>query len=358
MHCLIALDARMGQGFVDALRRAWDRGDAVFPVDTRRPGPALKRILSRAGVGQPVADGDALVVATAGTTGEPKYAVLTHAGLGAAAVATSEVLDVDPTFDRWLACLPLTHIAGLSVIIRAVLTDTPVTVHPRFDADAVMSAAKAGATLTSLLPLSYRQIDPIVFRRVLLGGAAAPDLPDHVVRTYDLTETGGSVTYDGRPRRDTVVRTVEGEIWVKGPSLLRIYRDGTDPKSRSGWFATGDRGHFDSATEQLTVLGRAGEMITTDGHSVWPEPLEAALAEHPDVADVAIIGSPDRERGQRVVAIVVPRNPATPPTLCSLRRWVKQQMPRSAAPRELRLAEALPRCPLGKLERRGLRHAP
>src|SRR5690606_25817676 len=101
-----------------------------------------------------------LVVATSGTTGEPKGAVLTHAAVVASAEATSARLGVDPAHHRWLACLPLAHVGGLSVVTRAIVTGTPVEVHDGFDAAAVADAARRGATHVSLVATALSRIDP------------------------------------------------------------------------------------------------------------------------------------------------------------------------------------------------------
>ena len=115
----------------------------------------------RRALDDPVEAGDALVVATSGTDGEPKLAVLTHDAVLASARATSDRLGVDPDADRWLACLPLAHVGGLSVVTRAIVTGTPCTVHERFDVDGVQAAARAGCTLTSLVPTTLATDRPV-----------------------------------------------------------------------------------------------------------------------------------------------------------------------------------------------------
>src|SRR5690606_21044640 len=117
---LVVLDAHGTDDFVTRLRRAWDDGDAVLPPDPRLPGPAREAVLTAARVDEPVEAGDALVMVTSGTTGEPKGVVLTHDAVAASARATSAALDVDPAQDRWLAALPLSHVGGLSVVTRAL----------------------------------------------------------------------------------------------------------------------------------------------------------------------------------------------------------------------------------------------
>jgi o-succinylbenzoate---CoA ligase len=352
---LVPIDLPGGPGFVDALRRAWDNGDAVLPVDPRLPRPAVESLLDVMRLDQTVDDGDALVVATSGTTGEPKGVVLTHDAVRASAVATSDRLQVDPLHDRWLACLPLAHVGGLAVVTRALVTNTPLVVHSGFDATAVQRAADDGVTLVSLVATALHRIDAARFRVIVLGGAAPPaELPSNGVTTYGMTETGSGVVYDGVPLDgvDVSVDSASGEIAVRGPMLLRCYRDGTDPKDASGWFRTGDVGSLDGG--RLHVFGRVDDMIVTGGENVWPDAVEALLTSLPSVREVAVVGRDDDEWGQRVVAIVVPSDPTSPPTLDALRSTVKERLGSWAAPRGLELAESLPRTALGKIRRTDL----
>lgn len=363
---LLAVVAEGGPAFVDTLRRAWDGGDAVFPLDPRLPQPAAEALLDALAPsavvdaggethararGRPVAAGDVLVVATSGTTGEARGVVLTHDAVHAAALATSAALAVDPSRDRWLACLPLAHVGGLSVVTRALATGTPLRLLPRPDPAAVEAEGRAGATLVSLVATTLAHIDASLFRRVLVGGAAAPaDRPPNSVATYGMTETGGGIVYGARPLPGVAVREVDGELHVQGPMLLRAYRDGHDPKDDHGWLATGDAGSV-AGDGAVTVVGRLAEVIITGGEKVWPAPVEAVLSGHPLVAEVAVTGRPDPTWGQRVVALVVPVDPASPPTLDELRGWTKERLAAYAAPRELLLVEQLPRTALGKLRR-------
>jgi O-succinylbenzoic acid--CoA ligase len=356
---LIALPARGTGEFVARLRRAWDDGDAVLPVDPRLPPPARERVLAAARVDEPIEDGDALVVATSGTTGDPKAAVLTNAAVDASARATSRRLGVDPAADRWLACLPLAHVGGLSVVTRALVTGTPLTIHDGFDAAAVAAAARAGCTLVSLVPTALRRVDAGLFRTVVLGGSAMPpDLPPNAVATYGMTETGSGVVYDGRPLDGVEVRVVDGEVLLRGPMLLRAYRDGTDPRTPDGWYPTGDAGEWDAGAGRLRVLGRVGDLIISGGENVWPAAVERVLVGVPGVAEVAVVGAPDPEWGRRVVALVVPADPGDPPALDALRDAVRRVLPAYAAPRELRLVASLPRTALGKVARSRLAEPP
>jgi O-succinylbenzoic acid--CoA ligase len=350
---LIPLDA-VGAGFVDALLRAWDRGDAVLALDPRLPVPAREAVLAAASLPEPIEPEDALAVATSGTTGEPKVVVLTHDAVAASARATSAALDVDPAVDRWLACLPLSHVGGLSVVTRAILTGTPLTVHERFEAAAVEQAADDGCTLTSLVPTTLARIDASRFRRILLGGQAPPSgRPAHVVATYGLTETGSGVVYDGVPLDGVEVRIADdGEVHLRGPMLLRAYRDGRDPKDAGGWLPTGDLGEL--VDGRLWVHGRRGDLIITGGENVWPTAVERALSTHPRVREVAVVGRPDAEWGRQVVAVVVPADPDDPPDLASLREHVKETLPAYAAPRALEIVGSLPRTSSGKVRRTDL----
>ena len=229
---LVALDLPAGPGFVDALRSAWDAGDAVLPLDPRLPRPVIDRLIdvlqparvvssegTRAlpGGGKPTEEGDALVVATSGTTGEPKGVVLTHHAVTASALATSGRLEVDPGSDRWLACLPLAHIGGLTVVTRALDTGTPFRIHERFDAQRVEQEAMSGATMVSLVATALGRTDTSRYRVVLLGGAAPPRaLPDE--RRHHL--------WDDRDRLGDRVRrhAVGGRRGHAGGRFVRVQR--------------------------------------------------------------------------------------------------------------------------------------
>jgi o-succinylbenzoate---CoA ligase len=362
MRNLVALAMPGGPGFVDALQRIWDDGDAVFPIDLRLPKPARDRVLQAMAPSalvdesgerttlsgaQPIEEGDALVVTTSGSSGEPKGVVLTHDAVRSSALATTRWIGRDPG-DHWLACLPLAHVGGLSVIARALAMDIRLTVLPKVDPEQIRASK---ATLISLVPAALDRIDVKQFRRIVLGGSRPPaDRPANSVATYGMTETGSGVVYDGFALDGVDLRIVEGQIEVRGPMLLRAYRTGHDPKSADGWLPTGDLGAM-ADDGRLTVFGRAGDLIITGGENVWPELVEAVLLRHPAVADVAVTGVPDAAWGQAVTAAVVPRDPASPPTLDQLRGWVKTELPAFCAPYAMSLVAAIPRTTLGKIRR-------
>jgi O-succinylbenzoic acid--CoA ligase len=393
---LVALDLPGGAGFVDTLRAVWDTGDAAAPLDPRLPRAARDAVLAAlrpsrvvasdgehhvmAG-GLPVEEGDAVVVATSGSSGQPKGVVLTHDALRASALATSDRLGIDPARHAWLACLPLAHVGGLSVVTRALLTGTPLTVLPGFDADVVEALGRAGrATHVSLVPAALRRLDPALFTRILLGGSRPPgDLPPNVVVTYGMTETGSGVVYDGYPLDDVEVAiahfddaddgdwsggggtghtdggagTSGGEILLRAPMLLRCYRDGSTgrvlgPDGTKTWFATGDAGYI-NALGTLSVTGRMAEMITTGGEKVWPDEVERVMSAHRDVAEVAVWKRPDPEWGERVVAWVVPADVL--PKAEELKELVAGTIAPWAAPKEIVFTTELPRTPSGKVKR-------
>lgn len=350
MPTLVPLDATGSPAFVDALQRAWDAGDAVLPVDPRLPAAARRAVFDAMRAGEPVEPGDALVVPTSGSTGTPKGVVLTHGAIAASAAGGNAALAADPGSDRWLACLPLAHVGGLNVVVRAVVSGTPLDLLARFDAAAVDAST---ATLTALVPTAYRRIDPTRWRRILLGGAAAPSgVPANVVSTYGLTETCGGCVYDGVPFPGVDVR-VDGDaqVLVRGELTLRCYRDGTDPKGAGGWLATGDAGHWD-AGGRLAIDGRLSDLIVTGGENVWPVTVERALRTHPLVGDCVVAGRPDPEWGERVVAWVVPAagtHTGDAPSLEALRDHVKATLGPWCAPRQLHVVADLPRTASGKV---------
>jgi O-succinylbenzoic acid--CoA ligase len=388
MGRLVALAIPGGPEYTAAIRRIWDDGDAIAPLDDRLPpGPAERQLaVLRPGAvlepdgtirerpgGRPTEEGDAVVIATSGTSGRPKAAIHTHESVAASARAIRDALAVDPERDRWLACLPLAHIGGLSVVMRSIVTGTPVEVHPRFEAEATVDAARRGATLVSLVTRALNQVPAELFRTILLGGAAPPpDRPDNVIATYGLTETGSGVVYEsgsGEARRSVLLEGLEvtvgdpaggarpgpvpgaeGEIHLRGPMLFRGYGDEPDPFVAGGWFPTGDLGRW-WGDGRLVVDGRRDDVIVTGGEKVWPEPVERLLGARDDVAEVAVIGRPDPDWGHRVTAVIVVADGRPTPALDDLRETVLVELPAWAAPREVEVVDTLPRTSLGKIRR-------
>lgn len=327
----------------DAIRRAWDRGDAVAVINPATPS-------GRSGafhLDAPVDPSVAAVVATSGTEGEPKAVELTFAGLHAMAGA----VDAGPG-DRWLACLPFHHVAGLAVLARSWATGVPVTV----------GQEDPGATLVSLVPTQLRRRrDLPQFRRVLVGGGPVPDdirARPNVVATYGLTETWGGVVHDGLALEGVeITLDADGEILVRSPTVMRAYRD--DPGATAAAFTldgrlrTGDVGAW-AADGRLQVVDRKKDLIITGGVNVSPGAVERGLAGHPGIADVCVAGRPDDEWGERVVAFVVPARGDAPPSLAEVREFGRGRLVPAELPREVVIVEAIPRTGSGKARRRDL----
>lgn len=361
MNELVALDMPCGPAMVDRIKKAWDHGDAVFPLDQRAPHPMRQGLIEAASPtliattqgdttwpGSPVDSGDALVVATSGTTGEPKCVVLTKDALIASAHATHSFLNVS-THDKWLCCLPPSHVGGFGVLARAILSDIAVIAIPGFSESAYEEAARDGATLVSLVPTALRRIDPRLFRTILVGGSkTSGPLPDNCVTTYGMTETGGGIAYNGQPLQDVEIEIRDGIVNVKAPMMLRQYRDGTKPFTKDGWLRTGDLGTFNDRI--LDIEGREGDLIITGGENVWPTVVEQSLSTHPKIKDVCVAGLPDATWGHVVTAWIVPED-SERIDLNEIRTHVKLTLPSYCAPQKIFMIDEVPRTALGKPQR-------
>ncbi len=350
------------------------RASALLPV----PADGDRRsALSALRVGEPVDDDIALVVTTSGTTGAPKGAMLTAAALTASAAATHDRLGGP---GRWLLALPPYHIAGVQVLVRSLLAGTvpvEVDVSTGFDINelpSVVDELGSGRRYTALVAtqLAKALTDQAAtaalaeLDAVLVGGGptprpvldAATGAGIAVVRTYGMSETAGGCVYDGVPLQGVQVRVDDdGRIAIGGPTLASGYRNPPDPDpfAEPGWFRTDDIGAVDDFGV-LTVLGRADEAISTGGLTVLPQPVEAALRTHPEVADCAVFGRADERLGQRVVVAVVVADGCAAPSLDVLRTHVMRTLDRTAAPRELHIVDALPMRGIGKVDRQALAH--
>lgn len=364
---LIALDMPASKTFVDLVQRAWSNGDAVLPIDQRLPLAAKKMLLdsmapseiidasfavSSLPNGRPMQDGDALVIASSGSTGAPKGIIHTHSSILAGAQASASRLQLGAS-DHWLVCIPVSHVGGFSVISRALHTGAALTLLPAFDVAAVEQALRNGVTHTSLVATLLSRIDTSLFQTILLGGSSAPDnLPSNVVTTYGMTETGGGVVYNGQPLDNVEIRIVDGEIYLRCPMLMRAYRDDQTISIEDGWYATGDIGEIDE-NAKLSVHGRQSDMIITGGENVWPSVVENSLASHPIVDQVFVRGMPDTTWGQRVVVYVVLNDSAQTSEaklLSDLREHVKQSLPAFCAPQQIVVLAEIPRTSLGKVD--------
>jgi O-succinylbenzoic acid--CoA ligase len=305
-----------------------------------------------------------IVIETSGSTGTPKRVVLARRALVASATATAVRLgETGP----WLLALPATYVAGVQVIVRSLLAG-----HEPVEVGAALPAAveRAGApAFLSLVPTQLRRhlavpSDVEALRSlhtVLLGGGPidpglrreAEDAGIHVVATYGSSETGGGCVYDGYPLDGVSLDVTDGRIRIAGPLLFEGYLD--DPALTAqalvgGWFVTSDLGrlHDDG---RLEVLGRVDDVVISGGVNVPTPAVARRLLEHPSVAQVEVIGVPDPEWGQRVVAIVVPQHGVLAPSRDEARDWVAAAYPRAWAPYEIFVTEDLPLLANGKVDR-------
>jgi len=373
--------AQQGPRFTERLAAALDgSGPAILPLDATAPATQLDALMRTFGpdeiedaggvttvrsAGSGVSEDTAVIVGTSGSTGEPKGVLLSAAALRHSARASLARVGARPG-ERWLCCLPVTHIAGLQVLVRSLVGGTEPAWAARADAQAIAESAGAGVAHVSLVPTQLQRLGVDLsilntFKSVLLGGAAANPglLADArragvpVVTTYGMSETCGGCVYDGMPLDGVRIDIRDGRVWIGGAVLFQGYWGGPAAPA-DGWFRTGDLGSVDAAG-RLTVLGRADDVINTGGHKVIPAEVTAALASCPGVRDVAVVGQSDPEWGERVVAVIVPADPADPPTLKMLRMHVKERLPRYAAPSRVVVVDAVPMLPSGKQDLARLR---
>jgi O-succinylbenzoic acid--CoA ligase len=374
-----------GPALAEAAVRCWAAGRAILPINPAATAAEQRELLDRlrptivdgarrAG-GLPAPSGTAAVVVTSGTAGAPKGVELTRAGMEVMGRGYSAGLDAGPG-DRWLACLPLHHVASLAVIARSYVTGVPFVVHDGFElARVAASPQREGTTIVSLVPTAMRRLldmgAPLhTFRRVITGGAPCPPSLRaraeasgvHVVDAYGLSETWGGFALDGIAieRADARLDDTNAEILVRGPMVMRGYRL-DDARTREvldddGWFRTGDVGMFDT-DGRLRVIDRVKDVIITGGVNVSPTEVEGVLAHHDAFADVCVIGIPDDEWGERVVAFVVPADGIRTPTVDEVRAFAREHLSAAKLPRELRVTDAIPRTGSGKPLRRVLRQS-
>jgi O-succinylbenzoic acid--CoA ligase len=329
---------------------------------------------------------------TSGSTGDGKGVLLPASALLASASATHDRLGGG---GRWLLALPVRHVAGLQVLVRSLVAGTtPVVLDGDggFRAEAFVRAAAeltgprrytalVPTQLVRLLDAGGAALEALAgFDAVLVGGAAtAPALRERaaaegvrLVTTYGMSETCGGCVYDGVPL-DGVRLRLHGDgqrVHLGGPVLARGYRgrahdDGgpdsgffTDSDGR--WFATDDAGttaddpDAAAAPRRLELLGRLDDVVVTGGLKVAPAPVESALLRLPGVAEAVVVGAPDEQWGQRVVAAVVLRPGAGAPTLAEVREQVATDVAAYARPRQLLVLDRMPLRGPGKPDRTAL----
>lgn len=381
-HDLVPVPVAAGSADIPGLDAALTgSGPALLLVP---PGPEGARMVGAlaplAAAGVP-AD-TAIVVATSGSTGEPKGVRLGTKALRYSARATHDYLGGP---GQWLLAMSPARVAGLQVLIRSrVAGTTPVVLNTSagFDPDAFAGAAgrmdPGARRYTSLVPTQLSRLLDAgtsldTFDAILLGGGPIPRglveraaaVGTRVVRTYGMTETCGGCVYDGvpLPKVDIEISAdvdAGGLIRLRGPVLARGYLGSTPaPPGSPGpgfvgeTFISTDLGQFD-ADGVLEVLGRADDVILSGGVNVPAQSVEQVLAGHPHVAAVAVVGRPDPEWGQVVVAVVVPVGGQV--ELADLREFAGKHLSRAWAPRELLLVEQIPSVPSGKVDRGALRN--
>jgi len=351
---------------VCALHAAALRGAPVALLPARAAEPELAAL--RAIVPERVPDPVAALVYTSGSTGRRRCAMLERAAFAASAAAGAAALGWRDD-DRWLACLPLSTIGGLSVLSRclwarrtAVLADPA----PSFDPAAIARQIERDrVTLVSLVPtMLVRLLDlawwrpPAHLRAVLLGGAAAsPSLlaraaergvPAHT--TYGMTETCSHVAIDGRVLPGIEVAVRDDRIAVRGPVLLRGFAppdDAVAALDADGWFVTADRGAVDG--DRVHILGRADDVIVSGGEKIDPAAVEAVLESIPGIAAACVFAVPDPEWGQRMAAALV-AGPGGPPPAAVLEAALAERLGRRR-PRRVAWVAELATAPSGKLDR-------
>jgi len=340
-------------------------GRACFPLPPERQAPALDK----------VPPGTALIISTSGSEGQPRAVLLGTAQLDAAAAAANAALDLRAG-DLWLACLPLYHIGGQSILWRCARAGAGVLLHEGFAIDELANDLLTWpVTHVSLVPamlarlLDHGIAPPSTLRAVLIGGAAlsrplyerasAAGWPLFV--SYGMSETAAmaavfqpadSVWHEGLVGRALPGHEFRigdaGRIRLRGPQVMIGYLGGGGPDA-DGWLITGDLGEID-AGGRLTVLGRADDMLISGGRNVHPQEIESCLAGCPGVVDIAVTGLPDPVWGDLIVALVV--GPADDAALLA---HARQHLPSAALPRRIRRLDRLPRNAAGKLERGALR---
>jgi fatty-acyl-CoA synthase len=345
------------------------------------------------------ADDVAVIMYTSGTTGHPKGAMLTHGNFWANDLNELLLWDMVST-DVTLNFAPMFHVGGLLCgTLTTLLVGGHLVLQRGFEVAAVLRAVEQyRVTVTFGVPAmllfisqhpDFEQADLSSLRLVAVGGAPMPEpllrrfnargIPVH--QGYGMTETASMITFlnpdravdklgsSGTPPLLTEIRLINdvgvpiteagvpGEICVRGANVMKGYWNRPEATeacfTRDGWFRSGDVGYRD-AEGFLYICDRLKDMVISGGENIYPAEVESVLYDHPDIAEVAVIGAPDERWGERVVAVVAPK-PGKSITLEALQAFAECRLARYKLPKELRLVDALPRNPTGKVLKARLR---
>jgi o-succinylbenzoate---CoA ligase len=325
-------------------------------------------------------------IPTSGSTGAARLVELSRGAVQASARASAANLGWHED-DRWLACLPLAHTGGLSIVIRCLVARRTVVLFEAESGGLLAQAQRLAevaqqATLISLVPSLLERLLDVGFtahaglRAVLLGGSGcSPALARraHAARiplltSYGLTETASQVVtrryaerFEPLPERDGCVssghalpgvelRLQDGAIALRAPSCLTRYVGASSPLTADGWLVTSDRGELGRAGE-LYVRGRSDDVIITGGENVDPLEVEAALLSLPGVTGACVLGTPSPTFGAVVSALIVTSD-ASLADAARLAELLAGRLARHKHPRLVKLVESLPLTLSGKLDRR------
>lgn len=302
----------------------------------------------------------AAVFYTSGSTGRPKAVLHTRRSIEASCKSVNRRLEATAN-DRWLCALPIAHVGGFAVVMRAWLTKAELIAGTEKDLPEATIASLVPTMLHRLLDAGFEREKAPELRAILLGGAStssgllarAKRRGLNAITTYGMTETFGGVALDGLAIDEVELRIDEhGTIEVRGPMLMRGYA-GAPPLDQHQFFDTEDLGRFDE-NQRLTVLSRRTEMIISGGENVYPAEVETALEQHAYVDRACVFGVPDEEWGHVVCAVIVPAEGAPPdPAVlgADLRAHLSRVLAPFKRPRRFAITRALPETPQGKLDR-------
>jgi long-chain acyl-CoA synthetase len=348
-------------------------------------------------------DDVALLAPTGGTTASPKAVMLTHRNLVANAIQLRAWGRGEDGVENVLAVLPLFHAYGLSVsVLASLVSGSTIHLYPRFEVEAVLDLIERERiglvpAVPALIAAFNRELQKkprdFSFVRAVLSGASALDQsvrssfekfgPRNIVEGYGLSEAspvthvnpldeGNRPGTVGLPLPDTEARIMDqatgleelpvgtvGELVVRGPQVMKGYFNNPEETSRAlrgGWLYTGDLARRDR-DGYFTIVDRKKDIIKTSGFLVFPAEVEEVLGTFPGVAEAAVIGVPDVERGEIIKALVVPRQ-GSQLDLAALESHCQKYLGKQKRPRHIEVVTELPKNFLGKIQRRRLRDGP